>query len=220
MSEIDNKSEAKLNRPVKAGGDSDATSPVSGVNRRKLVRAGLAVAPVAMALTSTSVLAVDVCIKASAFSSLRAANYKLSGGRMPTSTYNCLSHGYWKTHDHPAPFAVKTKSFFLSPAPTGMGNVSAGFTRNPDGFYTGKTLDAVLNAGGNRSDLQFARDILATFLTAVSSNDVNVLLTRAECLTIWNNSGVWTPAGTTTAFSKEQTIAYLKYIYGGFQTPP
>ena len=215
MSDIDKKSEAKLNLPVDSGSNLVATPSVAGVNRRKLVRAGLAVAPVAMALTSTSVLATDICIKASAFSSLRAANYALSGGRKPTDNFNCLSHGYWKNHDHPAPFANKAKSFFLSPAPTGTGNVSAGFIRNPDGFYSGKTLDIVLNTGGSSSDLQFARDILATFLTAVAQSDTNVLLTQAECLFIWNNNGVWTPAGTTTAFTKAQTIAYLQYIYSG-----
>ena len=115
MSKIDKKSEANPNPSVNSGDGLEATLLVSGVNRRKLVRAGLAAAPVAMALTSTSVLATDICIKASAFSSLRAANYTLSGGRTPTSTYTCLSHGYWKNHSHPSPFADQTKSFFLSP---------------------------------------------------------------------------------------------------------
>jgi hypothetical protein len=187
------------------------------VSRRKLVRAGMAAAPVAMALTSQSVLATDICLKPSAFSSLRAANYALSGGRTPSTTAACFSHGYWKNQPHPSPYTNQAKSYFLG-APAGTGNVSAGFTRNVGTFYTGKTLIQVLSAAGNSNDEEFARNIVATFLTAVRAGDVNVLLTQAQCRTIWNNNGVWTPTGATAAWTKVETIAYFKYVYGGVQT--
>lgn len=188
------------------------------VSRRTLVRAGMAAAPVAMALTSQSVLAADICIKPSAFSSLRAANYTLSGGRAASTTAICFSHGYWRNHDHPSPFNLQATSFFLNPAPAGTSNISAGFIRNPGGAYTGLTIQAVLTTNGSDNDAQFARDILATFLTAVQNSDVNVILTQAQCRLIWDNNGVWTPPGTTTPWDKAQTIAYLKYVYGGVQT--
>jgi hypothetical protein len=210
MSDIDNPSSVS---PTQV--DVGSTHASSLISRRRLVRAGMAAAPVAMALTSQSVLATDVCIKPSAFSSLKAANYALSGGRTPTSTFSCLSHGYWKTHGHPGIFSNQAKSFFLNPHPTGTGNVDAGFTRNPGSAYTGLTLQAVLSTTGNSNDAQFARDILATFLTAVQANDVNVLLTQVECRAIWNNNGVWTPVGQTVAWTKAQTIAYLQYVYSG-----
>jgi hypothetical protein len=206
MSDIDNTSIAS---PAPVG---------SLVSRRRLVRAGMAAAPVAMALTSQSVLATDICIKPSAFSSLKAANYALSGGRTPTASFSCFSHGYWSINPHPSPYSILAKSYFLSPAPAGTGNVTAGFTRNFGTFYTGKTLIQVLNLGSNSNDEQFARDIVATFLTAVQAGDINVLLTQAQCRTIWNNDGIWTPPGATSAWNKSQTIAYLKYIYGGVQT--
>ena len=206
MSDIDNRSTA-----------SPATAS-SLVSRRKLVRAGIAAAPVAMALTSQSVLAADICIKPSSFSSLRAASYKLSGGRATSSTATCFSSGYWRNRDHPSPYNIKAKSFFLSPPPAGAGNIGAGFTRNPGNAYTGLTLQAVLTANGNDNDAQFARDILATFLTAVQAADVNVILTQAQCRFIWDNNGVWTPPGSTIPWDKLETIAYLKYVYGGVQT--
>ena len=210
MSDIDNKSTV-------------SSAPLgSSVSRRKLVRAGMAAAPVAMALTSQSVLATDICINASAFSSLRAANYALSGGRIPSTSATCFSQGYWKNKPHPAPYSNLTTSFFLSPPPSGLVNglvnFGAGFTRNVGTTYTGKTLLQVLNLTGNSNDAQFARDIVATFLTAVQAGDVNVLLTQAQCRTIWDNDGVWTPPAATTAWNKSQTIAYLKYVYGGVQT--
>lgn len=206
MSNIDNKSTV-------------SSAPLgSSISRRKLVRAGMAAAPVALALTSKSVLATDICINASAFSSLRAANYALSGGRTPSTSATCFSQGYWKNKPHPAPYSNLTKSFFLSPPPSGSVKIGAGFTRNVGTTYTDKTLLQVLDLTGNSNDAQFARDIVATFLTAVQAGNVNVLLTQAQCRTIWDNDGVWTPPGATTAWNKSQTIAYLKYVYGGVQT--
>lgn len=195
-----------------------AVSDEAGVARRRLVRAGLAVAPVMLALKSNSALAADICIKPSAFSSLRSANYALSKGRTP-STYTCFSHGYWKNHAHPAPYTTEAKSFFLSPAPSGTGNVTAGFTRNVSGFYTGKTLHDVLWSGGDSNDEALARHCVGSFLTAVANNDVNVILTQAECRYIWNNSGVWSPPGSGVTWTKAQTMAYFNYVYGGIQTP-
>ncbi len=218
MSDIHNPSSASpvTVSPVEAHVESARVGSL--VSRRRLVRAGMAAAPVAMALTSQSVLATDICVKPSAFSSLRAANYALSGGRTPSTTAACFSHGYWKNQPHPSPFSNQAKSFFLSPHPVGTGNVNAGFTRNVGTFYTGKTLIQVLNSTGNANDEEFARNILATFLTAVRAGDVNVLLTQAQCRTIWNNNGVWTPPGASAPWTKVQTIAYLKYVYGGVQT--
>ena len=205
---------SKIAIPLSVGEITEET----GVARRRLVRAGLAVAPVMLALKSNSALATDICIKPSAFASLRAANYALSSGRTP-SNFTCFSHGYWKNHAHPAPYTTEAKSFFLSPAPSGYGNVTAGFTRNVGSFYTGKTLHDVLWAGGNANDEALARHCVATFLTAVANSDNNVLLTQAECRFIWNNNGVWSPMGSGVTWTKTQTMAYFDYVYGGVQTP-
>jgi hypothetical protein len=178
-----------------------------------LIRAGLSAAPVMLALKSQSVLAADICIKPSAFSSLKGANMKLS--HTPNSEWKCFSHRYWKIHDHPAPYANKSKSFFLTKV-LGTGEATAGFTANPPGgIYTGKTLDWVLNYGGNDNNAALARHVVGTFLTAVLLGDdaTKVLLTQWQCRQIWDNQGEWSPvAGATWHLS--DWMDYFNYVYG------
>src|SRR5665647_3738802 len=97
MNEFNKQTETSLE--VVAAPVTPVKNSMSGaaVSRRRLIRAGLSAAPVMLALKSQSVLAADICIKPSAFSSLTAANMKLS--RMPNPAgYTCFSHGYWKNH--------------------------------------------------------------------------------------------------------------------------
>lgn len=187
--------------------------------RRRLLRAGLSVAPVMLALKSQSVLAADICIKPSAFSSLKAANWKLSHVHNPAA-YSCFSHGYWRTHDHPLPYNVKEKSYFLTPLPPGApsGSVSAGFSTNPGGAYTLRTLQMVLELNGNATKTEaFARHIVGTFLTAVAY-PTNALLTQAECISIWDSQGNWSPVAGAT-WSMDDWLDYFDYIYGIFVPP-
>ncbi len=187
-------------------------SSVDDVARRRLMRAGLSAAPVVLALKSQSVLAGgDVCIKPSAFSSLKAANMKLS--RIPNQGWTCYSHGYWKNHTHPDPYQTLDKSFFLLPARTSP-QISAGFSWNPGGWYTNKTLIEILNEGGSANSVNLARHVVGTFLTAVSLADdtTKVLLTTSQCRQIWDSQGTWSPvAGATWTFA--DWMAYFDYIY-------
>jgi len=184
--------------------------------RRRLLRAGLSVAPVMLALKSQSVLAADICIKASAFSSLKAANMKLSHVHNPVVN-SCFSHGYWKTHNHPTPYNNKLNSYFLTPLRSGtpLGSVSAGFTTNPAGFYTGLTLQAVLELNGNPTKTAaLARHVAGTFLTAVAYPGT-ALFTEAQCRLIWDSQGTWSPvAGATWVL--QDWLDYFDYIYGGY----
>ena len=184
----------------------------SGIARRRVLRAGLSAAPVMLALKSQSVLATDICIKPSAFSSLKAANMKLS--RAPNQGWTCFSHGYWKTHTHPSPFNDKTKSYFLA-APTGVsGAQSAGFTANPGGWYAGKTLQQILEEGGSANNINLARHVVGTFLTAVSLNDdaTKVLLTKWQCQQVWDNQGNWSPIPGAT-WTLADWMDYFEYVY-------
>src|SRR5690606_18033846 len=104
-----------------------------GLSRRHLVRAGLSAAPVMAALKSNTVLAGDhSCIKPSTFSSLRAAQMKVSHRRELKTDYECQSHGYWKKRDTGLPRDYKTTTKFLS--------TDTGFSANPGGVFQGKTL--------------------------------------------------------------------------------
>lgn len=187
---------------------SGPTPSVAGLSRRRLVRAGLSAAPVMAALKSNSVLAGDhTCIRPSSFSSLTAAQMKVSQGRTLKTDYECQSHGYWKSHNAGLATDFKEKTKFLS--------ATTGFTQNPGAVYTKMTLQEVLNEGGNRNNAALARHVVAAFLTATAFNNdpTRVLLTKSQCQSIWNGQGVWSPfAGTT--WTRVQTMAYFDMIYG------
>lgn len=216
MSEIDKQPEAKVDG-VEASVTvvSDVVSG-SAVSRRRLMRAGLSAAPVMLALKSQSVLAADICIKPSSFSSLKGANMKLS--RMPNSRgYTCFSHGYWKNHDHPLQYSNKLKSYFLASLPSGApsGAVTARFLVNPGGAYSGKTLQQVLEMTGNSNNNALARHVVGTFLTAVANGDdpTKVLLTTTQCKAIWEGQGSWSPM-TGVTWTYAVTMDYFEYVYG------
>jgi len=212
MNEFNKQTETSLD--VAAAPVTAVKNSMSGaaVSRRRLIRAGLSAAPVMLALKSQSVLADDICIKPSAFSSLTAANMKLSHMPNPAG-YTCFSHGYWKQHAHPAPYSDKSKSYFLTPAPAGA--VSAGFSPDPGG-YAPLTLQQVLELNGNATQTQaLARHVVGTFLTAVANGDnpAIVLLTTAQSRAIWDGQGFWSPM-TGVNWTLADTMAYFKYVYG------
>lgn len=178
-----------------------------GLSRRHLVRAGLSAAPVVVGLKSNTVLAGDhTCIRPSTFSSLRAANMKVSVQRELKTDYECRSHGFWKRHDNGLPKDYKQTKFL---------SAETGFGVNPGGAYTNKTLQQVLETGGNQHNAALARHVVAAFLTAVAyQNDPTmVMLTKAQCRAIWKGQGYWKPfAGANWTLS--QTMAYFDMVYG------
>lgn len=185
--------------------------------RRRLMRAGLAAAPVVMTLKSRSVLATGGhnCIKPSAFSSLQAANMHLS--HPVQNDFMCLSHGYWINHNHPAPYSTKSKSYFLA-VPTGApsGAVTAGFSPDVGGQFAGKTLQQVLEMGGG-GVIALARHTVGTFLTAVYYGDdpTKVLLTTFQCRQLWSAlavGGTWSPFPGAN-WNITDTLAYFDHIY-------
>lgn len=189
-------------------------------SRRRLMRAGLAAAPVVMTLKSRSVLATTdhQCIKPSAFSSLRAAHMQLS--RAPRNDYTCYSHGYWKTHDHPPPYTNKAASYFIAPpngTPSGANVAIAGFAPAYGDIKKGTTLQQVLDMG-NGGYYALARHLVGTFLTAVANGDnlSLVLLTTGDCRLIWSTlvgGGRWSPF-TGANWDLNDTLAYFDYVYG------
>lgn len=194
-------------------------SSAAGVSRRKLVRAGLAAAPVLAALKSNTVLAGDhTCVKPSSFSSLNPANWVVSKGRIVDANYECNSHGYWKKDDraHPAPYNIKAKSFFLAkPAQATSDSVSAGFSGGTGSLFYGMTLDEVMGLGGSVENTDLARHLVAFFLTAVANGDDSnrVLLTTTQCRTIWANGGGWSPVAGMY-WKKADTMAYFDKVLG------
>ncbi|WP_143541680.1 hypothetical protein [Rhodoferax fermentans] len=188
------------------------SAQTTGIARRRLLRAGLAAAPVLAAMKSNTVLAGDhTCIKPSSFSSLKPANWKVSRGRTVNTTYNCFSHGHWKNHSHPFPYNDKDKSLFQG---TAQGYVSALFDATVFPNFAGKTLQQVLSTGGGGLE-SLARHLVGSFLTAVANenNPNSVLITAEQCKTIWAGKGAWTPAAGLN-WTLDDTMAYFDKIYG------
>lgn len=200
---------SEMNQNQSQADAAQAARPVaSGLSRRHLVRAGLSAAPVMAALKSNTVLAGDhSCIKPSTFSSLRAAQMKVSHRRELKTDYECESHDYWKTRDGTLPRNYKKSTKFLSP--------ETGFSANPGGAYKNKSLQEVLEMGGTQNQAALARHVVAAYLTAQAYKDdpSRVMLTRIQCQTIWNKGGNWSPfAGAQ--WSLNDTLGYFETVYG------
>jgi hypothetical protein len=134
--------------------------------------------------------------------------------RAPNQGWTCYSHGYWKTHSHPAPYSTKANSYFLA-VPSGRTGVSAGFLEDPGG-YAGLKLQDVLELNGNATQTQaFARHVVGTFLTAVLWGDdaSKVLLTTWQCKQLWESKGSWSPVAGAT-WNKNDWMDYFNYVYG------
>jgi hypothetical protein len=170
----------------------------AGIARRRLLRAGLAAAPVFAALKSNTVLAGDTCITGSSFSSLSSADMKVSRGRTVDSSYTCKSHGYWRNNTGGiVTDAYKTGTKFIS--------TTTGFVAAPLSPYVGLSLQQVLELTGPHD---FARNIASSFCTAVAwPSDPKLLLTKAQIQGYWN--------GTSYApFADQAAVAdYLSKIY-------
>lgn len=197
--------------PVPSSGGTPGGTPAArtGLSRRHLVRAGLGAAPVVAGLKSNTVLAGDhTCLKPSTFSSLRAANMKLSYQRELKTDFECRSHGFWKNNDRGLQKDYKTKTKFIS--------TDTGFMANPGGAYSGKSLQDVLEMKGNYHNAALARHVSAAFLTALAyHNDPTVvMLTKAQCRAIWNGQGVWQPLAGAQTWTLSQTMAYFDLVYG------
>ena len=186
-----------------------AAASATGLSRRRLVRAGLAAAPVMAALHSNTVLAGGgdhSCIRPSSFSSLKLAQMTVSRGRVVRDDFECKSHGYWKNNNGNLRDGYKQTKFISS---------DTGFSTNPGGAFNGKTLQQVLDMRGNENNTALARHVVAAFLSAKSAgNDFDrVLLSVAQCQAIWNGQGNWSPfAGTN--WTLDQTMEYFKKVFG------
>ena len=170
----------------------------AGIARRRLLRAGLAAAPVFAALKSNTVLAGDTCISGSSFSSLSSADMKVSRGRTVDTSFTCKSHGYWKNNTGGnVTTAYKTNTKFIS--------TTTGLVAPPSSPYVGLSLQQVLELGRSHA---FARNIACSFCTAVAwPSDPDLLLTKAQVQGYWN--------GTSYApFTSQAEVAeYLSKIY-------
>lgn len=192
--------------PSSSAPRSDEALP-AGVSRRRLMRAGMAAAPVLAALKSNTVLAGgNSCVRPSAFSSLTAAHMKVSRGRVIQKDFACAPPEHWRHSDRGLPPKFKAETPFISSA--------TGFSANRQ-HYQKMSLQQVLESSGTQNHEKLARYVTAAFLSAMSVGNTPsfVLLSRRQCQEIWNRQGHWSPfAGAN--WTMPQTLAYFEKIFG------
>ena len=188
-----------------------------GMSRRRLVRAGLSAAPVVLALKSNSVLASGghICVKPSTFASLGgAAINRPNASQAPRINrgYTCYSHGYWKNNSAGLdPSNFKTITNFIS--------ATTGFQANPGGAFTGKTLQQVLEMGGNANNTALARHLTAAYLTA-RVYPGSALLSVGECQQIWNSpNNSWSPVPGDNTWNTQKWMDYFNFVLDGIIAP-
>lgn len=183
---------------------------VSGIARRRLLRAGLAAAPVVAALKSNTVLAGSGgCVRPSAFASLDNANWNVSQDRVFEKGYACSSPEAWKSNQASWPENFRN-ALFLSE--------QTRFVANPGGKYASLTLQQVLEMNSQSNDAKLARFCVAALLSTVSVNNdpFRALLTLNQCAEIWNGQGNWSPfAGKQWTMS--ETLHYFETVYAKTQ---
>ncbi len=181
----------------------------AGLSRRQLVRAGLSVGTVAATLKSNTVLAANgtVCIMASAFSSLDVN--PLTSQAQTEVAGACLDAQSWNNRT-----TSRVTTNFKQTKLNGSSNGLGFSTHYPgvNGNWSSVTVtDALGYAGPDPKFNQLLRSTVAAYLTAYDLQDVGVVLTRAQALTIWNNAGVWTdPHGLQ--FDLAKTLRYFDKI--------
>ncbi len=182
------------------------------VSRRRLMRAGLSAAPVVLALKSNSVLATtgSYCVKPSTFASLGTDAIKLpNASQAPriNKAHTCYSHGYWKnTSQGLNPSNFKTVTLFLSD--------TTGFTSNPSGVFSGKTIQQVLWMTGSGGSVALARHLAAAYLTARVYPGTAVLSVD-DCKNIWNSTGNnWSPVAGDNTWNTDRWVKYFDFVLG------
>jgi hypothetical protein len=181
----------------------DPGNKLGGLSRRRVIRAGLSAAPVLAGLKSQSALATNGICTPSIWSSLKAANYCVSRGRV-TQFSTCSPYTHWSTQNHNA---CGTKYHGSTSGCAGFGGTHFGT----------KTLKQVCGTTTTDKKSVLGRHCAAMHLNATlssSSCPINV----ATCQDIWNKCGeqgvTWTPVTGGPAWSRDDCISYFDYVCG------
>lgn len=197
---------------IEAQGSPGASTVEAGVARRRLIRAGLAAAPVMLGLKSQSALAGGTTnhVKPSVWCSLKA------------TTNGCLSHGgghaggtcdSYKTWSAQTSYPNFCNDYRQTRFHWTTGKVYPPFS----GYaFTGKNCKEVLSLSGATPAEKLARHCMAMFLNAKTST-ANSPISTTTCKTIWQScsgGGTWTPAFGGPAWTIHDCNDYFDYICG------
>lgn len=191
----------------------EVDAPSTGLNtgRRKLVRAGLAAAPVVAAFKGNMVLAAtsgtNVTVRASSFASLDTTQGSVSPNARTTGAFLTLS----ECERYPG----CDELLFGPDGCDGKTKRGCGFDMVPSPKIAAKTLKQVFNMKA-RSDLdleRLAQYVAAGYLSAKRFGS-DSYISEQRCKEIWSNHGSWEPtAGVRWDLAK--TCDYFARVYSG-----
>jgi hypothetical protein len=216
---------SEIQGPVNIQSPVAASSPAdAGLARRKLIRAGLAGAPVLLGLKSQSALATgstrgEHC-KPSVWSSLKGAKGCRSSHVVDTGPVNCNHHTYWAGSTHSDCGKKFHHHATLPKVPFGGSDCNTTGKPVPSlkevcrGYYGSNTGDRVANDSNDKGKL--AKHCAAMYLNVTV--DRKCPITEQDIHNIWNgckDGGTWTPGHGGSAWTRTDCIEYFEYVCKG-----
>lgn len=195
----------------------------AGIARRKLIRAGLAAAPVMLALKSQSALATGTVdhLHCSVWASLSAAKGCMKS-HAPAPGKTCLSYDDWKYKDTSSFPKCGHKFHDDGVSWTPKVPFTGSHFRDSSGIHNLKMVCAGKNSwGGDFSTGNYERDLLGKHCAAMYLNCSvgNSPLLESHIKSMWDSckdGGNWTlPSGGT--WSRKQCNEYFNYICKGIE---
>jgi len=185
----------------------------TGIARRKLIRAGLAAAPVMLALKSQSALATGTghCMP-SVWASFKASPRTCLSHGVNVAGGTCNSHVYWKNQTtYPGFCGDPTQTRFHSTS----GKTCPPFAQTTGSTFKNKSLKEICNLTGTDATTKLARHCTAMFLN-YKSNSGSPIDTNT-CQTIWMNcssGGTYTPVTGAKPWTIDQCNDYFDFVCG------
>jgi len=184
----------------------------TGIARRKLIRAGLAAAPVMLALKSQSALANGTQCLPSVWSSFKAAKRGCLSHGVTYTGGTCHPYNYWATQNSYPNFCNNYKNTrFHSSTKGGTYCPPFGGTN-----YGSKNLRDICNLTGTDAVTKLAKHCTAMFLNCKQSPSTCPVDART-CQTIWSQcstGGTWVPCTGATAWNIDDCNDYFDYVCG------
>lgn len=189
----------------------DVDVPPAGLNtsRRKLVRAGLAAAPVVAAFKGNMVLAApsgtNVTVRASAFASVVPGQGSVAPRAQTTGFFVPMS----QCEKDPS----CNDLLFGPDGCDGKSKSGCGFGMEPSPKVATMTLKQVFNLK-TRSDLERLAQYLAAGYLSAKTYGSDSYISEPRCKEIWSNHGSWKPT-PGVQWTMSDTLAYFEKVYSG-----
>ncbi len=188
------------------------TSAPTTIDRRKLIRAGLAATPVLMGLKSESALATgtETVCKPSMWSSIKAAGCRLSR-QVIAKKGTCTHYSNWKTSSA----SSCSHKFHAGYRNGGTTYTGAGFDATC--WASAKTVKEVCGTTDSGAKYELSRHCAAIYLQIQVYGASSCPISLTDCKNMWTackDGGTYAPAGSNVKWKAQDCIEYLSYVCG------